>query len=55
VDEQKHRLLKVKPGNGSQTVIVDIGMQDSAASFGLVKGDRVRAVGKSARINDRPV
>jgi hypothetical protein len=55
VDEEKHRLLKVKPGGGAQTVIVDIGRQDAAASFGLVKGDRVIAVGKSARINDRPV
>jgi hypothetical protein len=55
VNEEKHRLLKVRPGSGSQTVIVDIGRQDSAASFGLVKGDRVIAVGKSARINDRPV
>jgi hypothetical protein len=55
VNEDKHRLLKVKPGNGTQTVIVDIGRQDSVASFGLVKGDRVIAVGKSARINDRPV
>jgi len=55
VNEDRHRLLKVKPGNESQTVIVDIGRQDSAASFGLVKGDRVIAVGKAARINNRPV
>jgi hypothetical protein len=53
--EEKHRLLKVKPGNDSQAVIVDIGVQDPAASFGLMKGDRVIAIGKSARINDRPV
>lgn len=55
VDEEKHRLLKIKPTNASQAVIVDIGRQDPATSFGLMKGDRVIAVGKSARINDRPV
>jgi len=55
VNEEKHRLLKVKPGNGPQAVIVDIGTQHPAASFGLMKGDRIIAVGKSARINDRPV
>jgi hypothetical protein len=52
-----HRLLKVKPNGvgGPESVIVDIGRQDPASTFGLVKGDRVIAVGKAGRINDRPV
>jgi hypothetical protein len=58
-----HRLLKVKPSGaqgpesakGPESVIVDIGRQDAASTFGLMKGDRVIAVGKAGRINDRPV
>lgn len=50
----QHRLLKVKPKDG-QEIIVDLGVPDSSSQINFSKGDRIVAMGKPARINDRPV
>jgi hypothetical protein len=50
----QHRLLKVKPKDGEE-IIVDLGVPDSSSPTNFSKGDRIVAVGKPARINDRPV
>lgn len=50
----QHRLLKVKPKDGDE-IIVDLGVPDGAWQSNFAKGDRIVAVGKPARINDRPV
>lgn len=49
-----HRLMKVAT-RGGDTVLVDLGAADESSLRGLAQGDRVLAVGKPGRINDRPV
>lgn len=50
----RHRLLKLQPRQGD-SIVVDIGTPDPAATKDLQPGDRVIAVGRSGRINDQPV
>ncbi|HSN70475.1 MAG TPA: hypothetical protein VLT59_03160 [Steroidobacteraceae bacterium] len=49
-----HRLIKVQTREG-RTAIVDIGNAESYAEVDFERGDRIMAVGKQARINNRPV
>jgi hypothetical protein len=50
----QHRLLKVKPKDGKE-IVLDLGVPESSSQTNFSKGDRIVAVGKPARINDRPV
>jgi len=50
----KHRLLKLESRNGEQ-IIVDMGTSRSPSAMGFRQGDLIVAMGKSARINGRPV
>ncbi|HSN71397.1 MAG TPA: hypothetical protein VLT59_07800 [Steroidobacteraceae bacterium] len=51
---EQHRLIKVESRDGG-TIVVDAGRADAAGGLDLERGDHVIAVGKQARINDRPV
>lgn len=50
--EAKHHLVKLENPQG-KTIVVDLGA--ATEEMDLKKGDRLFAVGKSARINERPV
>lgn len=51
-----HRLLKLQPRGGEDNaVVVDVGAGSKSAVSELAVGDRVIAVGRPGRINDRPV
>lgn len=51
-----HRLVKIENAEGKR-MIVDLGLTESVNEMGidLQQGDTILAVGKSARINQRPV
>ena len=49
-----HRLVKVENQKG-KTMVVDLGMIGNLYELRLSRGDRLIAIGKNARINDRPV
>lgn len=51
-----HRLVKIENAEGKR-MIVDLGLTESVNEMGidLQQGDMILAVGKSARINQRPV
>jgi hypothetical protein len=49
-----HRLIKIESDKG-RTAIVDIGVANLYPQVNFDRGDRIIAVGKQARINDRPV
>lgn len=51
---QAHYLVKVESGKENRRVVVDLGLQTDANKE-IQTGDRIFAVGNSARINDRPV
>jgi hypothetical protein len=50
----RHRLLKLESRSGEQ-IIVDMGPSRSPSAMGFKQGDLIVAMGKSARINGRPV
>jgi len=52
--EDAHRVIKVETRNGT-TMLVDIGNARSHSDVNFRKGDRIVAVGKKARLDDRPV
>jgi hypothetical protein len=52
--EDTHRVIKVETRNGS-TALVDIGNARQYGQVNFRKGDRIVAVGKKARLDERPV
>jgi hypothetical protein len=52
--KDRHRLLKLESRAGEQ-IIVDMGPSRSPSALGFKQGDLIVAMGKSARINGRPV
>lgn len=49
-----HRLVKIRNMDGKE-MVVDLGLVGNLEDLELAKGDRLIAVGRNARINERPV
>lgn len=52
--EETHRVIKVETRKGA-TTLVDIGNAQHHSDVNFVKGDRIVAVGKKGRLDDRPI
>lgn len=52
--QNKHRLLKLETPQGKR-VVVNLGDATKLGQMQIAKGDRIYAVGKSARIGGKPV
>jgi len=49
-----HRLVKIRNMEGTE-MVVDLGLIGNLDDLELAKGDRLIAVGRNARINEKPV